>query len=448
MVVYELNLDGLVGPTHHYAGLSTGNLASTTNALQSSNPQAAALQGLAKMRLLHEMGLKQAVLPPHERPNLNLLVQLGFSGTAEQILTNAMKTAPELLSAVYSASSMWAANAATVSASLDTADARIHFTAANLISNLHRAQETSFSSYLLARLFADELYFNHHQSLPCTMITTDEGAANHCRLAAKHGEAGVQLFVYGKKANHSFHNGPIKYPARQTFEASKIIARSHQLDLNQVVFACQNPQIIDQGVFHNDVIAVTNESVLLAHEEAFIEQDKILATLQQKSAFPLKLLIIESKRISVADAVNTYLFNSQLVTLSNGNMALIAPVECSEHLPIKTLIEEWISDSDNPITQVHYVDLKQSMRNGGGPACLRLRVPMNNKELAAMHQGVLVSDTLLMQLESWVKKNYRDRLNIADLADPNLLNENLSALDELTQILQLDALYPFQKNNI
>ncbi|MDX2347040.1 MAG: N-succinylarginine dihydrolase, partial [Legionella sp.] len=30
--VYELNLDGLVGPTHHYAGLAYGNTASLAHA--------------------------------------------------------------------------------------------------------------------------------------------------------------------------------------------------------------------------------------------------------------------------------------------------------------------------------------------------------------------------------------------------------------------------------
>lgn len=145
MNVYELNMDGLVGQTHHYAGLSSGNIASTNNALSISNPQAAARQGLEKMRRLYNMGLKQGLLPPHQRPNLNLLYQLGFKGTPSEQINKAYKTAPELLSACYSASCMWTANAATVSASVDTEDNKVHFTAANLISNLHRHQEADFS---------------------------------------------------------------------------------------------------------------------------------------------------------------------------------------------------------------------------------------------------------------------------------------------------------------
>ena len=48
----EFNFDGLVGPSHNYAGLSFGNVASFSNVKSASNPKQAALQGLAKMRAL------------------------------------------------------------------------------------------------------------------------------------------------------------------------------------------------------------------------------------------------------------------------------------------------------------------------------------------------------------------------------------------------------------
>ena len=44
--------DGLAGTTHSYAGLSAGNLAAMPHAGQLGNPRAAALEGLAKMRLV------------------------------------------------------------------------------------------------------------------------------------------------------------------------------------------------------------------------------------------------------------------------------------------------------------------------------------------------------------------------------------------------------------
>lgn len=448
MQVYELNLDGLVGPTHHYAGLSTGNIASTTNALSSSNPQAAARQGLAKMRLLHQAGLKQALLPPHQRPNLHLLYQLGFNGTPAQQIEKAYRHAPELLSACYSASSMWTANAATVSASLDTADNRVHFTAANLVSNLHRHQEADFSNFLLKNIFHSETYFQHHPLLPKSLITSDEGAANHNRLCSKHNAAGINLFVYGKRGlkTTDYSEGPLKYPARQTLEASQAIARSHRLNPNQVIFACQNPQAIDQGVFHNDVIAVANESVFLIHEDAFLHQPDVINELQNKANFEVNIIEVPRNRLSVADAVSTYLFNSQLITMpDNSGMALIAPAECEHNLNVKTFIDELLIDSSNPISTVHYLDLKQSMRNGGGPACLRLRVPLTALELQAMHQGILVNDTLIDELDNWIVGHYRTQLHADDLQDPSLIDECLSALDELSVILKLGAIYPFQQ---
>lgn len=445
MNVFELNMDGLVGPTHHYAGLSAGNIASTTNAASASNPQAAARQGLEKMRMLYGMGLKQGLLPPHQRPNLHLLYQLGFTGTPLEQINKAYKSSPELLSACYSASSMWTANAATVSASSDTKDNRVHFTAANLVTNLHRHQEADFSKKIVQFIFSNPDYFNHHEVLPKSSITGDEGAANHNRLCLSHGHSGINLFVYGKKGLGSNQICPSKYPARQTKEASEAIARNHQLHQEQVVFALQNPVAIDQGVFHNDVISVANESVFLVHEEAFYNQEQLLQELKEKAKFSLTLIEVSKDQLSVKDAVETYLFNSQLITLPDSkNMILIAPFECQNNLRVKSFIDNIIDDSSNPINSVHYLDLKQSMRNGGGPACLRLRVPLNERECSAMHQGVLVNNHLLDTLDKWVQKHYRTELHINDLADPELMNESLQALDELTQILKLGSIYPFQ----
>ena len=447
MRVYELNMDGLVGPTHHYGGLSEGNIASKTYAESVSNPQQAALQGLQKMRFLHHLGLKQALIPPHQRPNLPLLHQLGFDGHETEQIQKAALSDPRLLSACFSASSMWAANAATVSSSIDTKDRRVHFTAANLVSNLHRHHEADFSYKLLQRIFADERYFVHHEILPKTTAMGDEGAANHSRLCEHHGSLGTHLFVYGKRA---FSNdAPTHFPARQTLEASEANARSHQLPPPKVVFAQQNKEAIDQGVFHNDVIAVANESLLLLHEKAFVNQAEVLTSLKIKAGFPLHVIEINQKQLSIGDAVKTYLFNSQLVTLPSTThekvMALIAPIECKEHSRLQALLEDIVKDPTNPIHHVHYLSLKQSMHNGGGPACLRLRVPLNEDELAAMHQGIMIHDALLDTLEIWVKKHYRTKLHLNDLQDPSLVLESFAALDELTTLLQLGSIYPFQR---
>jgi len=442
---YELNMDGLVGPSHHYAGLSEGNIASTSNALTVANPMSAALQGLEKMRTLHRLGIKQAVMPPHQRPNLKLLHQLGFKGTPVAQITLASRDAPELLSACYCAASMWTANMATVSSSRDTHNKKVHFTAANLVSNVHRSQEADFSQHLLQRLFHNSRYFEHHPPLPKTNTLSDEGAANHSRLCRRHEDVGVHLFVYGRQSlpANIQRPAPIRYPARQTLEASRAVARNHQLHPENLVFAQQNPNAIDGGVFHNDVIAVANESVLLLHENAFLDQAGVLQTLCNKAPFT-KIIEVSNQRVSLEDAVGSYLFNSQLLSLPDGNMVLIAPMECQQHQGIKDLVDELIMDDSNPITQAYYLDLKQSMLNGGGPACLRLRIPLSDAECQAMHQGVMVTEPLLETLMAWVKRHYRNRLHAHDLHDPMLINECFQALDELTSLLTLGSIYPFQ----
>ncbi|MGL4748830.1 MAG: N-succinylarginine dihydrolase, partial [Shewanella sp.] len=266
---FEANFDGLVGPTHNYAGLSFGNVASLNNAALVSNPKAAAKQGLQKAKALADLGMIQGILAPQERPDLNTLRRIGFSGSDAEVLRQAAKTAPALLNACCSASSMWTANAATVSPSADTRDGKLHFTPANLVDKLHRSIEPITTGRILTATFNDPHYFHHHNHLPEHNSFGDEGAANHTRLCQEYGHAGVELFVYGQEATNPHAPKPLKFPARQTLEASMAIARLHQLEAENCVFIQQNPDVIDQGVFHNDVIAVGNQNVLFYHEQAF-----------------------------------------------------------------------------------------------------------------------------------------------------------------------------------
>lgn len=446
-MAYEVNFDGLVGPTHNYAGLSYGNVASLSNAAASSNPREAALQGLAKMKAMHDSGLKQGVFAPHARPSLTALRRVGFSGSDAEVLKKAYKHDPVLLRACYSASAMWTANAATVSPSADSSDGKVHFTSANLNCKFHRSIEPSTTSNLLRAMFADNQYFNHHQHLPEQPFFGDEGAANHTRLADSHGSAGLQLFVYGASGFNQAIKGPSKYPARQTLEASQAIARLHQLNDSNAIFIQQNPDVIDQGVFHNDVIAVGNENVLFCHDQAFINQVQSLSQIRQAYQGQQELHIVEvpSHAVSVEDAVRSYLFNSQLVTLPSGEMMLVAPEECANNANVASYIEYMLA-TDNPIKQVRFFDLRQSMQNGGGPACLRLRVALTQQELAAVNPEVMMSDSKYQQLCQWVNTHYRDSVTEKDLADPSLLQESYAALDELTQLLNLGSVYEFQQS--
>ncbi|MEM9374195.1 MAG: N-succinylarginine dihydrolase [Planctomycetota bacterium] len=446
----EVNFDGIIGPTHNYAGLSPGNVASASNAGGTSNPKAAALQGLSKMKFLMDLGLTQGVLPPHQRPDIDALRRMGFSGDDSSVLGAARDADTTLLAAVWSASSMWAANAATVSPSPDTADHRVHMTPANLVSNLHRSFEGETTTRALRMIFADDARFMVHDPLPAQMRFADEGAANHIRFASSHGEPGVELFVYGVTA-HDPSMTTRKYPTRQSRAACEAIARLHRLEPARTVFARQHPDAIDAGVFHNDVIATGNERVFLYHEQAFAMSSSLMTDLAgpiiEHTGDGLTLIEAKNSDFSIDDAVRSYLFNSQIVTLpdTGGSMCLVAPIEARENGPVAAFIERMVADTTNPINRAEFLDVRESMRNGGGPACLRLRVPLNDEELAATHGGVILDEELHARLVAWVETHYPDHLNAEDLADPALAEQCRDTLDALTRILDLPGLYPFQR---
>ncbi|NND82058.1 MAG: N-succinylarginine dihydrolase [Gammaproteobacteria bacterium] len=447
MSAYEVNFDGLIGPTHNYSGLSHGNLASANNARRVSQPRAAALQGLNKMWQLTELGLQQGVLLPQQRPHLPTLRALGFSGTDQAVIEQVARSAPELLASCYSASCMWTANAATVSPSADTADGKVHFTAANLNSMFHRSIEHPSTSRLLQAIFSDGDLFAHHSALPAGAHFGDEGAANHNRLAASYDAPGVELFVYGRYAFRDNKPQASRFPSRQTYEASQAISRLHQLDENAVVYAQQSPAIIDAGAFHNDVVSVANLNTLFLHEAAFVDKQAMQAQLQRAAGdTELHFVEVPTAEVSLQDAISSYLFNSQLVSLPNSDgMTLILPQESRENPAVYQYLTA-LQQADTPIKAVKFVDVRQSMQNGGGPACLRLRVALTDQELAAVNPRFLMNDELYARLVGWVERHYRERLSPEDLADPQLMQESFTALDELTQIFQLGSFYEFQQN--
>lgn len=440
MTTREFNFDGLIGPTHNYAGLSFGNVASATHQNQPSNPRAAAIQGLEKMRYVADLGIGQCVLPPLRRPRFEFLRELGFTGSNKQLISKAYRCKPELLAICFSASSMWTANAATVSPSADCSDGRLHLTPANLSSTLHRSIEFPSTTRTLRAIFAAEEHFVIHDSLPAQPAFADEGAANHTRFCETHAGNGLEFFVYGADTTNLGSVAPKKFPARQTLLASEAIARRHAVGPATPVFAQQNPDAIDAGVFHNDVISVGNQNVLLCHELAFVEQQIQLDLLQQafEETFDSPMYAIEfsNNEIDLQDAVSSYLFNSQLLTRPDGKMSLICPVECQENEAARRCTQRILSET-NPVDDIAFLDLRQSMNNGGGPACLRLRVVMSEAEQAAIHQGVVLTEELYAKLMVWINSNYREQLVPDDLRDPDLIDESLTAIEELARILDL-----------
>lgn len=445
----EANFDGLVGPTHNYAGLSFGNVASESNTGSASRPRDAALQGLAKMRALAEMGLVQGVIPPQERPHVPTLRRMGFTGSDERVIEAAAKQDPILLAQTSSASCMWTANAATVAPSSDTADRKLHLTVANLRSMAHRFIEGAQTTRTLRAIFSDRDGMVVHDPLPGADAFGDEGAANHTRLHDGRGGPGVHVFVYGVHHANRAARRPVKFPARQTLEASRAVARLHQLDTNRVVFVQQHPDVIDSGAFHNDVVAVGSGPVLLYHERAFMDEAEALRLCRDAVGNEFCPVRVNESQVPIQVAVASYLFNSQLVQTGHG-YTIIAPTESRDHPAVRQVIEQIVLDQKNPIHAVKYFDLRESMRNGGGPACLRLRVPVTLRELRNVAPGCVLSQggaadlAKCERLEAWVRQHYRETLTPKDIADPKLMHESRAALDELTQILGLGSIYEFQ----
>ena len=459
----EYNFDGLVGPTHNYAGLGTGNLASMASKHHVSSPKSAALEGLAKMKLLAEMGVPQAVLPPQRRPHVGYLrLRYGSNPSAPEtaaprapidwiadrpavvevaaLLRKAAKNGDEGrrdLAIASSASSMWSANAATVSPSPDTADARLHLTPANLVSQPHRALEAAERYRVLRYIFASTERFTVHE--PLGEHLPDEGAANHTRLCSAHSAPGMEIFNYGRSSYDDMEGR--RFRPRQLEDASVALAQIHGAGPGvQFLLVKQNPAAIDGGVFHNDVISVGNGNMLLVHELAWDPQwqwSEVFCNLfPTVIGHPFYCVQITKTGLPLADAVRSYLFNSQLVTLPDGSMALVYPAECDEVPTAKAAVARILRE-DNPVEQAVRVDVRQSMKNGGGPACLRLRVVLSDEERAVVRGNVFWTPSLHETLVDWVNRHYRDALAPQDLADVRLYEESMAALDELGEILQL-----------
>ena len=411
----EINFDGIVGPSHNYAGLSLGNIASASHKGDPSYPRAAALQGIAKMRGNMERGLAQGYLLPLPRPNLALLERLEVDEQTDRALR----------AAAWSASSMWTANAATVSPAPDTADGRCHLTPANLVTMLHRGQEWRDTQAQLKVAFGNREHFAVHDAVPPSF--GDEGAANHMRFCEGHGSKGVEVFVYGRPGG--------RFPARQHEQASRAVARLHGLDPDACVFIEQNPEAIEAGAFHNDVVAVANERVLFTHERAFADRQGAYDAI--RAAFPaLEVVEVPESAVSLAAAIKTYLFNAQLLTLPSGEMALVVPSECQESAAVWSWCEHMLA-GNGPIRQVIPVDVRQSMANGGGPACLRLRVVADP---ATVDARFLLDEQRAERIESVIAQTWPEQIDPADIGKESLAKTIIEAREALLAVLSLDEL--------
>ena len=416
MALTEINFDGVVGPSHNYAGLSLGNLASTRNAGQVSQPRAAALEGVTKMRANLDLGLVQGIFLPHPRPNRAWLTELGttIDAAGSALAANAM-----------SASAMWAANAATVSPAPDTTDGKCHLTVANLRTMPHRSHEWPATLAQLQLAFDDTGHFVVHAPVPPAF--GDEGAANHMRLAPAYGEPGVEIFVYGVSGG--------AFPTRQHIEASQAIARLHRLDPARTLFAEQSEQAIAAGAFHNDVVAVANGPLLFAHEQAFADRDRLIADFARLVP-GFELVEVPAAEVSLADAISSYMFNAQLVSPPHGETTLIVPAEARETPSVWAWLQRHLA-GNGPIRRVEVVDVRQSMANGGGPACLRLRVIADP---AAVDPRFLVDHARLDRIAEVIERHWPAEIHNDNLQDVTLIHDIETARATLFAALDLGEL--------
>lgn len=460
-MLIEINIDGMIGPTHHYGGLGVGNLASQSHSLQASNPRQAALEGLAKAKLVSELGIPQFVWLPPQRPNLKLLQSFGFRGSVHEQIKEAFMTAPRVLSAAFSSAFMWAANSATVTPAVDSLDNRYHFTPANLVSSLHRFNEAMERKSDLENTFSIFDFHQHHDPLPYCVSLRDEGAANHMRLSDPIGEMGFNIFVYGEDdspqaGTHSAQSEEgrqafKKFLPRQTKLASATIARHHRLNPDTTFFLKQHPAAIEAGVFHNDVIATSHENVLLHHEFAFIDADEELnrleRTFESRTGKQLIRVMVPNSTVSLEDSVQSYLFNSQLLTpqpsgsnlqsshQKSPRLIFLCPMQCQQTASVKHFLDTFIASTDNPVDEVRYVSVGQSMAGGGGPACLRLRVSADQRTLDQLPPFGRLTNQLYDALVAVVEKHYPAHLTLESFCEVDFL-DHLNRID-----LELERAY-------
>lgn len=433
-MLVELNVDALVGPTHHYGGIGVGNIASVGHAQGRSHPRRAALEGLEKAAYVASLGIPQFVLPPPPRPDLEYLLRLGFEGSFIEQCQAARQSAPAAYSAAFSSAFMWAANAGTFAPAADCSDHRNHLTLANLCSSWHRASESRERHVQFSHMFAGVQSCpggatEIHAALPPLVPLRDEGAANHMRLCDATGAIGLHVFIYGEAERGE---RPQRYLARQTLAACQAIARRHRLDPERTFFLQQHPAAIDYGVFHNDVIATSHQNVLLYHERAFIDANAELERLEFTYARwcgrPLIRICISERELTIADAVASYLFNSQLLTpVSNRRdgprMLLLCAEDCARMPHVGALIAKLIADDSNPIEAAHFVGLDESMANGGGPACLRLRIQWPENLIEQFAPRYRVTPQRLDLWRQVIETEYPEELEWGELADPERLGQ-------------------------
>lgn len=427
----EFNIDGLIGPTHHFGGLGIGNIASESNRSRVSHPRMAALEGLSKMRKLYELGIPQFFLPPPKRPNGRWLKAVGFDHSNPDHWKRCFEFFPTVFSSALSSSFMWMANAASVSAGVDCKDGKSRVVVANLAASLHRGQECVERLTQLVDLFRYSNFMEIVAGIPGLTPLRDEGAANIMRLWNAHNHQGIYVFVYGDGGRDTIEadgastllRSATLHPSRQTLLASRLVSNLLRIHDTRIHFVQQHSDAIDAGVFHNDVIATSHENFLLVHSRAFhnqpLELERISDAFLRQNGEALRILEIEESELALEEAVKTYLFNSQIVTLSDGHWMMLCPMECQQSESVQKMLRR-IQNVESRIRDIAFVSLRESMANGGGPACLRLRAYASEREIRNLPAQYRIDDESLAFLEQFIASEYPEAVRLHDFLDGDL----------------------------
>ena len=137
--------------------------------------------------------------------------------------------------------------------------------------------------------------------------------------------------------------------------------------------------------------------------------------------------------ISLADAIRSYLFNAQLVTLPSGEMALILPAEARDTPSVWNWLERHVA-GNGPIRRLAIVDVRQSMANGGGPACLRLRVVADPSHV---DPRFLVDSAKLDRIAAVIETHWPERIAQDQIGDSALIARIEQARHALLEMLDI-----------
>ncbi|SEI00219.1 succinylarginine dihydrolase [Rheinheimera pacifica] len=422
----QLNISELPGPTFMYSGLSKDNVASVQNKHLVANPLKFAQLSLQRMRLLLDEGVPQVIFPPHRRPDMQALEVCGFTGDMSHMISSADKFSNGYLESLLAASSVWTANAATVTPSADSEDGKVHITTANLNSHYHRSIEASQTHAKLARLFSDDKFFCLHQALPGHSRFSDEGAANHMRFHVEAENRGLNVFVYSNDPDN-----PEFVQGRQTLWASKAICQLHALPDSKVLLQKQSKEAISRGIFHNDIISMNSHDLLVFHQQAYEDHESLIEKLMAQGICCVE---IKAEEFSLEHALKTYFFNSEFISGKDGGLVLVMSKSCQHDAKVQVQLDR-IQTAYSKEIKTMYVDLDDSLRNGGGPACLRLRVQLNQEQFSAIPSQFLLTQNKLEALQEVVTRFYRESLSYEDVLT-EIFQRNLQPVyTKLEQIL-------------